>query len=73
MVQESPTFMGWMEKINAWGFSPTANALRNCDRVWDVSKWDWESVQNFMNLIPDASKINYLLESETPEITSGGN
>lgn len=71
MIQESPTFMGWMETIGAWGFSPTANALRNCTKVWDISDWKWEQVQHFMNGVPDAMKVNYLLELEVPEVTLG--
>ena len=66
MIQESPTFMGWNEKIGAWAFSPSP--INGADIVWDISQWKWEDIENFMTKVPESIKHNWLESKGIPVV-----
>jgi len=66
MIQESPTFMGWNAKLGAWAFSPSP--INGADKVWDISKWKWEDIENFMTKVPDNCKLDWLDDIRVPVV-----
>jgi hypothetical protein len=66
VIQESPTFMGWSEKVGAWAFSPSP--INGATHVWDISDWKWEDIQKFMVRIPDSYKHEWLADHNVPVV-----
>ena len=57
MITESPTYIGWMQKVSAWGFSPSP--MPDADRLWNVSNWTWENIEHFMTNVDDDNKVAF--------------
>jgi hypothetical protein len=57
-VQNSPTYIGYNEKLGAWAFSPSP--IEGVDKQWDASDWTWENVEYFMTGVPENDKENFL-------------
>lgn len=67
-TQDTPTFMGWNEKLGAWAFSPSM--IAGVDKVWDVSDWSWENIQFFMAEVPDSIKHDWLMVHKVTAVVS---
>lgn len=57
-TQQTPTYVGFHKASGLWAFSPSM--IGNVDFVWDVSHWEFQQIQDLMQMPSDKDRLVYL-------------